>query len=166
MREPVRACVYVPFFQQPPDRIGFGAFEVRASGSLSAVAADLQRVLSRQLPGAPLQIRPFTAQVEDSIRREILMAQLAGFFGILALILAAVGLYGLLAYAAAILIALPVGWWACRFIAAMLYGIERPFDPATVAVAVVMLTFVALAAGFVPARRAAKVDPMIALRQD
>jgi len=144
-------------------------------------------------------VRPFTAQVEDSIRREILMAQLAGFFGILALVLAAVGLYGLLAYAVAqrtsevgirialgarplavvrmmltrgmrpvaagILVGLPVAWWACRFVSALLYGM-KPFDATTITGAVVMLTLVALAAGFVPARRAAKVDPMVALRQD
>jgi ABC-type antimicrobial peptide transport system permease subunit len=199
LREPARPCIYVPFAQQPPDRMGFGTLEIKASGSLREVAADLQRTLSRQLPGFPLQIRPFTAQVEDSIRREILMAQLAGFFGVLALILAAIGLYGLLAYevaqrtfevgirialgaepravvrmmlvrgmcpvAAGILIALPVAWCACRFVAALLYGM-KPFDRGTITAAVATLTLVALAAGFVPARRAAMVDPMVALRQD
>ena len=199
LREPVRPCVYVPFFQQPPDRMGFGTFEVKASGSLSAVTTEIARTLGRQVPGVPLKVRPFTAQVEGSIRREILMAKLAGFFGILALMLAAVGLYGLLAYAVAqrtfevgirmalgaeplavermmlargmrpvaagILIGLPVAWWACRFVSALLYGM-KPFDASTITAAVVMLTLVALAAGFVPARRAAKVDPMVALRQD
>ena len=199
LREPLRPCIYVPFFQQPPDRIGFGTFEVKASGSLSAVTREIARTLGRQLPGEPLNVRPFTAQVESSIRREILMAQLAGFFGILALLLAAVGLYGLLAYAVAqrtsevgirialganpravvrmmlargmrpvaagILIGLPVAFWACRLVSAMLYGM-KPFDAATIAGAVVILTLAALAAGFVPARRAAKVDPVVALRQD
>jgi len=144
-------------------------------------------------------VRPFSEQVEDSIRGPILMAQLAGSFGILALTLAAVGLYGLLAYtvaqrtaevgirialgarpvavvrmmlgrglrpvAAGILIGLPAAWWACRFVASMLYGM-RPFDAVTIVAAVAMLAVVAIAAGFVPARRAAKVDPMAALRQD
>ncbi len=199
LREPLRPCIYVPFFQQPPDRIGFGTFEVKASGSLSAVTAEIAQALGRQVPGVPLKFRSFTAQVESSIRREILMAQLAGFFGILALVLAAVGLYGLLAYAVAqrtsevgirialganplavvrmmlaqgmrpvaagILIGLPVAWWACRLVSAMLYGM-KPFDAKTIAGAVVMLTLVALAASFVPARRAAKVDPVVALRQD
>jgi predicted permease len=199
LREPLRPVVYVPFFQQAPDRMGFGTFEVKASGSLRAVAAEISNTLAQQVPGAPLQVRPFTAQVQDSIRREILMAQLAGFFGILALILAAVGLYGLLAYVVAqrtsevgirialgaepssvvrmmlargmrpvvagILLGLPVAWWACRFVGAMLYGM-KPFDGVTIAAAVVALALVALAAACVPARRAAKVDPMVALRQD
>jgi len=199
LREAPRPCVYVPFFQQSPDRIGFGTLEVKAAGSLNAVAADISRTLSRVAPGAELRIRPFTAQVESSMRRERLMARLASFFGILALVLAAVGLYGLLAYAVAqrtaevgirialgaepgavvrmmlargmypvaagILIGLPAAWWTTRFISTLLYGLKA-FDPLTIAAAIATLTAVALAAGFIPARRAAKVDPMTSLRQD
>jgi predicted permease len=199
LRDAPRPCVYVPFFQQAPDRIGYGTFEVKAAGSLNAAAADLSRILSRVAPGADLRIRPFTAQVESSMRRERLMARLAGFFGILALVLAAVGLYGLLAYtvaqrtaevgirialgaepgavvrmmlargmypvAAGILIGLPFAWWTTSFISTLLYGL-KPFDPLTIAAAIGTLAAVALAAGFIPARRAAKVDPMTSLRQD
>ncbi len=199
LREAPRPCIYVPFFQQPPDRIGYATFEVKAAGSLNAMATGLSRTLSRLAPGAELRIRPFTAQVESSMRRERLMARLAGFFGILALVLAAVGLYGLLAYAVAqraaevgirialgaepgavvrmmlarsmrpvvagILIGLPAAWWTTRLISTLLYGL-KPFDPLTIAAAIATLTGVALAAALIPARRAAKVDPMTALRQD
>jgi ABC-type antimicrobial peptide transport system permease subunit len=133
------------------------------------------------------------------MRRERLMARLAGFFGILALVLAAVGLYGLLAYAVAqrtaevgirialgaepgavvrmmlargmypvaagILVGLPFAWWTTSLISTLLYGL-KPFDPLTIAAAIGTLAAVALAAGVIPARRAAKVDPMTALRQD
>jgi ABC-type antimicrobial peptide transport system permease subunit len=72
---------------------------------------------------------------------------------------------GMRPVAAGILIGLPVAWWACRFVSAMLYGME-PFDVITIASAVVTLFLVALVAGFVPARRAANVDPMVAFRQE
>lgn len=98
LREPVRSCVFVPFFQQPPDRIAFGTFEIRAAGSLRATASAVEGVMRLHLPGVPLTTRSFSAQVEDSFRREILMAKLADFFGALALALGAIGLYGLLSY--------------------------------------------------------------------
>jgi len=63
------------------------------------------------------------------------------------------------------MIGLPAAWWATRFIATLLYGL-KPFDPLTIAAAIATLTGVALAAGLIPARRAAKVDPMTSLRQD
>jgi putative ABC transport system permease protein len=199
LREGLRPGIYVPFFQLPAEQLGYGTFEIQASGSLSDVSVEVSQTLGRLTPGEPVKVRAFTAQVENSIRREIVMAQLAGFFGVVALLLAAVGLYGLLAYsvaqrtseigirialgansfavvrmmlgqgmrpvAAGIAIGLPLAWWACRFVSTLLYGMKT-FDAITIAGAVATLSLVALAAGFVPARRAAKVDPMVALRED
>ncbi|HEV2246734.1 MAG TPA: ABC transporter permease, partial [Terriglobia bacterium] len=199
LSQPMRPCVFVPFFQQPPGRVAFGTFEIHARGSLSAVSAAVEGVARRLLPGTPVKARPFTAQVEDSIRTEILMAKLAGFFGGVALLLAALGVYGLLAYTVAartgeigirmalgarrtdvfgmvvaqglrlILIGLVCGIAGAlaltRFLSGMLYGI-KPTDPLTFIAVSVILIAVALAACYIPARRAAKVDPMVALRYE
>jgi ABC-type antimicrobial peptide transport system permease subunit len=62
-------------------------------------------------------------------------------------------------------IALPAAWWLSRYVSSELYGVT-PNDPLTVAAAVVALTAVAMAAGMIPAMRAARIDPIRALRQD
>jgi ABC-type antimicrobial peptide transport system permease subunit len=131
--------------------------------------------------------------------QERLMARLSSFFGALALVLACIGLYGLLSYevarrtrelgirmalgaqrrdllrlvvgqgillvliGAAIGIAAALG--ATRFISSMLYGL-RANDPVTFAAVATLLTLVALAACHIPARRAMRVDPMVALRYE
>jgi putative ABC transport system permease protein len=199
LREPPRPCVFVPFFQQSPERMGFGTYEIKAAGSLGAVSPAAEEIMRSRAPGLPLKVVSFTAQVEDSIRREILMAQLAGFFGVLSLVLAAVGFYGLLAYmvtqrtseigirmalgaqrrqvvsmvlagalrllTVGVLLGLCAAWWTSRLLTTMLYGLE-PTDPITIATSVVVLTAAALVAGFLPAHRAARVEPMVALKYE
>ena len=127
------------------------------------------------------------------------MATLAGTLGILALVLASVGIYGLLAYSVArrtreigvrmalgaerrrvvtlilngmrrpvvvgVIIGLPVAWAASRSVQSMLFGL-KPTDPLAIAGAIVALTIVAHAAAYLPARRAARVDPLVALRHE
>lgn len=199
LRDPIRPSAFVPFFQLPLGRRGFATFEIHAAGSLSAVSSGVEEVIRPRILGVPFKTRSFTAQVEDSIRREILMAQLAGFFGVLALILATVGLYGLLAYMVTrrtneigirmalgaqrsevlwmvfrsafrlvvigVLVGLPAVWWASRLISGLLYGVA-PTDPVTMVVSTLLLVTTAVVASFVPARRAARTDPMVALRYE
>jgi predicted permease len=98
LREAPPPAVYLPFFQRPTE---FPAFVVHASGSLTRVASELRRVLQPGMPGAAIQIHTLTAQVEAALVEERLMAALGAGFGALALILAAIGLYGLLAYTVA-----------------------------------------------------------------
>ena len=199
LREPARPCVFVPFFQLAPGRMAFGTFEIKTAGSFRAVASAVEQTMRPRVSGLPLKVRSFTEQVEGSLRRQILMARLGGFFSILALILAAVGLYGLLAYTvtqrsseigirmalgaqrttvlkmvllgaarlvvAGVLIGLPVAWWASQLVASMLYGLT-PTDPLTIGGAVFLLVATGPAAGFLPARRASRVDPMVALKYE
>jgi predicted permease len=98
LRKPVPPMVYVPFFQAPAGRMGSATIEIYATGTLSEVAAFVQQVVRTRVPAAEFQMHSLTQQVESSIRQERLLAKLAGFFGLLALALAAIGLYGLLAY--------------------------------------------------------------------
>jgi ABC-type antimicrobial peptide transport system permease subunit len=199
LREPMRPTVFVPFFQQPRERIGSGTFEIRGEGSLRAVAAAVETVMLERLPGANLKTRSFTAQVESSIRRETVMAQLAGFFGLLALALGAIGLYGLLGYRVSqrtgeigvrialgadrgrvvrmillgglrlvgigIALGVPAALWGSRLAAGLLYGLD-PTDAPTIAAAVVVLLLTGIAAGLAPALRAARVEPMAALKYE
>jgi ABC-type antimicrobial peptide transport system permease subunit len=131
--------------------------------------------------------------------QERLVARLSGFFGLLALVLACVGLYGLLSYevsrrtreigirmalgahpgsvlklvlrqgivlavvGASVGIGVALG--VMRYLTSMLYDVHAN-DPLTMIAAVVLLTLVALAACYIPARRAMRVDPMVALRYE
>ena len=127
------------------------------------------------------------------------MATLAGGFGLLALTLACVGLYGLLAYSVAqrtkeigirmalgaqgsrvvalvlkggarlvvigIALGLPAAWAASRWVESMLFGLT-PTDPITMCGAIVVLAAAAQLAAYLPARRASRLDPLVALRHE
>jgi len=91
--------VYLQYFQYP-EMAGIASFEIHAGGSLSQTAALVREELRSKLPRTPVQsqVQTLTEQVQHTLIRERLLAALATCFGILALVLAAVGLYGLLAY--------------------------------------------------------------------
>ena len=173
--------------------------EIRARGRLDEIAAAVRQLLQPRLPSAPVEVRALAAQVDATMAQERMMATLAGGFGVVALLLASVGLYGLLAYSVArrtkelgirmalgaqrsrvvalvlrgaarpvvlgIALGLPAAWAASRWVESMLFGLT-PSDPGAVAGAIGVLALAALAAAYVPARRAARVDPMLALRHE
>jgi ABC-type antimicrobial peptide transport system permease subunit len=142
-------------------------------------------------------VRPFSDIVDAALLRERLVAKLSGFFGVLALILAALGLYGVTSYsvnrrhtelgirmalgttpsevvrlvlsrvsmlvACGLIIGAVVSWWATQFTGALLYNLA-PRDVPTMLGAVLVLACVAAISAWLPARRAASIDPASVLR--
>jgi ABC-type antimicrobial peptide transport system permease subunit len=139
----------------------------------------------------------FSEQVDRSLVQQKLIARLSSFFGLLALLLAAIGLYGVISYSVTqrtreigirmalgaerrnvlrlvlgqgaklaligVLAGLGASWALTRWIESLLFGVS-PTDRMTFVIIALLLIAVALLAGYIPARRATKVDPMVALR--
>jgi predicted permease len=198
VRSPVPPTFYAAFTQARDLRNM--TFELKTSASEDSILKSVREVIrsvDRDLP--VFDIRTQSEQIEATLSRERLFAALASGFGLLALILAAVGIYGVMAYAvarrtseigvrmalgaqsvqvlgmilreAAFLAAagFAIGILASvgltRYIHGMLYGLT-PLDPVTLCGAILLLLLVVLAAGWLPARRASRLDPMVALRHE
>ena len=173
--------------------VGAMNVEMRVHGKPLAILPAARKVVREMDPNLPL-IKPMTqrAQFDTTISRQVLFARLAGFFGILAVVLVATGLYGTLAYrvsmrtavgarrgqvvwmilkdslvltAAGVVMGVPLAMLVGRALASALYGV-KPLDVASYLLAVAAVAGVALAASAVPAGRAASVDPMRALRTE
>jgi ABC-type antimicrobial peptide transport system permease subunit len=175
-------------------------FEVRTfSGSPNAIISAVKSAIAGVNRDVSLQFKSLAVQVDESLARERLLAILSGFFGALALLLAMIGLYGVMSYNVArrrneigirmalgaeqsrvlrmvlrevailIGIGLAIGLGAAiattRFVESFLYGM-KPNDPWTLSLAAGALALVAALAGFLPARRASRLDPMTALREE
>ncbi|MBX9603813.1 MAG: ABC transporter permease [Bryobacteraceae bacterium] len=197
LREERPATVYTPLLQGDHDS---GTLHLHVSGDPGPVVAGLREALRGLDANLPLyRVQTLERQIDNTISRERLLATLSAIFGGLAILLAAVGLYGVLGYAVTrrtreigirmalgaqradvlsrvlreslamaalgVALGLPAAWAASQWVASLLYGV-KPGDPLTYGGIVFLLLGVALLAGLVPARRASRVDPMVALRHD
>ena len=198
LRQDFVPIVYLPL-SQDPDPASFDQVVIHSELPLPSLTSQVKAAAAATSPDINVDFRVFKTQIQESLLPEKLMATLSGFFGLLAGLLTAVGLYGVISFLVArrtqeigirmalgagkrqvlsmilretlmltalgIGVGLPITISVARLIASMLFGI-KPGDPLALALAAFALCGVALAAAYIPARRAAKVDPMVALRYE
>jgi predicted permease len=198
LREEPLPVVYLATAQDPYPPTA-RQFLIRSNLPSEVISASVNRKLMEMNPGLDVTSQNFRTMVQESLLRERLMATLSGFFGVLALVLASIGLYGLLSYGVAsrrseigirmalgasarnvltlilreavllvligVAIGVPIVLYLSRFARSLLFELS-PTDPMTIGLAGAVLLVVALLAGYLPARRATKVDPLIALRDE
>jgi predicted permease len=198
LREAVKPRFYMAF-QQVPDPIQI-VLEVQVRGQASAAVSNVVSQIKAVDPNLPLSFsEALDALVKDSAASQIALAKLSVFFAGLALLLACVGLYGVMSYTVAgrtreigvrmalgaargdvmqlvlregtllvttgLLIGIPLSLASSRLLQSFLFGLKAT-DPFSLITVILLLGMVAALAAFVPARRAAKVDPIVALRSE
>ena len=191
--------MYQTFLQGPTGR-GQMVLHVRFAVDPESVIGQVRREVAGIDSNLPaFEIRTLATEIDAALVRERMLALLSAAFGALALLLAGIGLYGVIAYAVGrrtreigirmalgatrgsvgwlvlretlrtagvgIAAGLPLALGSARLIASFLYGLS-PADPAVIAASVAFLFIIGLISGFVPARRASRVDPMTALRYE
>lgn len=198
LRDVPPAQFFLPLIQQPDS--GSMTYELRTSFEPGQIAASVRRVVQTIDPNLPvIDFRTQREQINATMQFERAFAALTAGFGVLALALACVGIYGIMAYTVAqrtneigirlalgaqpgqvrsmilrestwltlagILAGVAAALLCTRLIRSMLFGIT-PNDPATIGGGMALLLAVAFAATWIPARRAASVQPMDALRHE
>lgn len=198
MHEEFLPFMYFPSTQEekpsPDDQI-----LIRSSLPLSSLMASLKQTIADVHPSIDLEFRVLKTRVHDSLLQDQLLATLSGFFGFLAALLAAIGLYGVMSYmviqrtkeigirmaigaerfdvlrmilreatvltVTGLVIGTGLALASAQAAQSLLFGL-KPRDPLTLVLAVVTLSAVAALASFLPAYRASKLDPMVALRYE
>ena len=194
LRRDIHAMMY------QPQNFGGASFELRTAADPQAILPTIRNVVAEVNSTLPLyNVTTESEQIDRLLFEQRLIARVSGFFGLLALVLACIGLYGLLSYevsrrtreigirmalgaqpgsvlklvlrqgivlaivGAAVGIGVALG--VTRYLASMLYDVHAN-DPLTMIAVAVLLVLVAFAACYIPARRATRVDPMVALRYE
>lgn len=197
LREPAPPTMYVPYQQSP---VGAMSFVIRTASDPGALMPAIREAVRAVDANVPLM--DMATQMEQIERRyapERVFAQAYALFGGLALLVASIGLFGLMSYsvtrrtteigirmalgaqqrsvlqmvmreslvlvAIGVVIGVGAAVGAGRFIESLLFGLE-PTDAATTTLAVMVMILVSAFAGYLPARRASRLDPMVALRHD
>ena len=199
LREKAYPRLYAPLFN-PLWEQASAVYEVRTFADPSAVSESLRSVVQQANPSLPpVQIRSMAGLVDDTLQTDRFIEQLSSAFGFLAILLASIGLYGVMAYNVArqtreigirmalgaepakvrwqvlreslalvsigIALGIPAALAGTRLVRSMLFGLGFA-DPIVMVSAAALLVFVACLAGIVPASRASRVDPMVALRYE
>jgi len=201
--KPTRRAYFSYLHADDPKNLGAPGslrFEVRTTGDPSTVVQPIRRAVVSVDPSLPIDgVDPLPTLMRQSIREERLVARLASAFGAFALLLAAIGLYGVMTYAISrrtgeiglrvalgaqrsdvirmvlvdalrlvavgLVVGVPVALLSMRFLRTQLHGVDAA-DPISIAVAVAVLVTSAVVAVLLPASRAARVSPIVALRAE
>jgi len=192
--------VFYMDYKQAPEMDWGTSFAVRTHMSRAAITPQLRRAVQAVDQNLPLtDVRTEQEQIDQLLMNERIFADLTAGFGVLALVLACIGIYGITAYTVSqrtneigirmalgaepgrmlrmvlreastlalggVLFGAAAALALGRVIGTMLYGL-KPWDPATMLGSAAVLVLVALAASWIPARRAAGIEPMQALRHE
>ena len=198
VRDAAPPTMFVPYMQT---RVGSPVFEVRtaqsAAGAVTGAVREAVRQIDQNLP--MMDVSTQLEQVEMRFQQEKFFAQAYTLFGVVALLLASLGLFGLMSYNVArrtneigirmalgaqrhdvlrlvmresmllviigVAAGLAIALFAGRFVATLLYGVP-PTDALALALAIFVMIVVSAIAGYIPARRASRVDPMVALHYE